>query len=217
MEITMYVNRFKIARYNFFKWRYELEIIHKLSLAFVFACITGLLAQLRFYLPGSPVPVTGQVFGVFLVGILLGKWGGVSQVMYAGFGVMGIPWFAGLNGGFAYIFGPTGGYILGFILAAFLIGYFTDKYIRSRSFFSMFSLMLFATFALIYIPGLIWLYFSTGASVSVFELLIIGMIPYIAADIIKAFIAASIAKFITPKKSYGKEVDIEKSLSWSVP
>lgn len=217
MEITMYVNKFKIIRYNFYKWRYELELIHKISLAFLFACMTGLLAQLRFFLPGSPVPVTGQVFGVFLVGILLGKWGGVSQVMYAGFGAAGIPWFAGLNGGFAYLFGPTGGYIVGFILAAFFIGYLTDKYIRSRSFFSMFTLMIFTTFVLIYTPGLIWLYFSTGVSLSVYELLIIGMIPYIAADLIKAVIAASIAKGITPKESYGKEVDIQKSLNWSIP
>ena len=213
MEITMYVNRFKIARYNFFKWRYELELIHKILLALLFACITGLLAQLRFYLPGSPVPVTGQVFGVFLVGVLLGKWGGVSQIMYVVFGTMCIPWFAGLNGGFAYLIGPTGGYIVGFILAAFFIGYFTDKYIRSRNFFSMFLLMIFATFTLIYIPGLIWLYYSTGATFSIYQLLIIGMIPYITADIIKAVIAASVTKVITPKKSYGKEVDVQKSLN----
>jgi biotin transport system substrate-specific component len=207
MEINMYLDKYKNARFNFFKWRYELELLHKISLAFAFACLTGLLAQFRFYLPGTPVPVTGQVFAVFLAGILLGKWGGISQCMYAGFGVAGIPWFAGLNGGFAYIVGPTGGYVVGFIFAAFFLGYFMDKYIRSRGFFSMLALMLFATFVLIYVPGLIQLYFWMGTSIGIWELLMVGMIPYIAADIIKAVIAASIAKGITPKRSYGREVD----------
>jgi len=217
MEITMYMDKYKDARYNFFKWRYELELLHKISLAFAFACLTGLLAQFRFYLPGTPVPVTGQVFAVFLAGILLGKWGGVSQCMYAGLGVMGMPWFAGLNGGIAYIAGPTGGYIIGFIVAAFFLGYFMDRYIRSRGFFSMLALMLFATFVLIYIPGLIQLYLWMGASIGIWELLMIGMIPYIAADVIKAVIAASIAKGITPKRAYGGEADIGKSKSWHIP
>ena len=52
MEITMYVNKYKHARYNFFKWRYQLEFYHKVILAISFACITGILAQVRFYLPG---------------------------------------------------------------------------------------------------------------------------------------------------------------------
>ena len=207
MEINMYLDKYKNARFNFFKWRYELELLHKISIALAFACLTGLLAQFRFYLPGTPVPVTGQVFAVFLAGILLGKWGGISQCMYAGLGVAGVPWFAGLNGGLAYITGPTGGYIVGFILAAFFLGYFMDRYIRSRGFFSMLALMLFATFVLIYIPGLIQLYFWMGASIGLWELLMVGMIPYIAADLIKAVIAASIAKGITPKRAYGREMD----------
>jgi len=217
MEITMYLDKYKNIRYNFFKWRYELELLHKISLAFLFACLTGLFAQFRFYLPGTPVPITGQVFAVFLAGILLGKWGGISQCMYAGLGVMGLPWFAGLGSGVAYITGPTGGYIIGFILAAFFLGHFMDKYLRSRSFFSMLSLMLFATFVLIYIPGLIQLYLWMGASIGIVELLMIGMVPYIAADVIKAVIAASIAKGITPKRAYGGEVDIKKYKNWHIP
>lgn len=211
MEITLYVNKYRELRYNFFKWRYELEFLQKFLLAFIFACLTGFLAQLRFYLPGTPVPVTGQVFGVFLAGIMLGRWGGVSQCMYAGIGVAGVPWFAGLNGGLAYLAGPTGGYIIGFIFAAFFLGHFTDKYIKSRTFFSMLALMLFSTFLLIYIPGLIQLYFWLGASIGIIELLMIGMIPYITSDIIKAIIAAFIARGITPKIAYANEADFAKS------
>ena len=208
MEITMYIDKYKNVRYNFFKWRYEINFIYKLCLVFSFACLTGLLAQFRFYLPGTPVPVTGQVFGVFLAGILLGTWGGISQCMYVGIGAAGVPWFAGFNGGLAYIAGPTGGYIVGFIIAAFFIGYVVDKYVRSRSFLSMLGLMLFSTFALIYIPGLIQLYMWMGTSIGVLELLSMAVIPFIAADILKAVIAAVIATSITPKRSYGPEADI---------
>ena len=78
----------------------------------------------------------------------------------------------------------------------------------------MLSLMLFATFVLIYVPGLIQLYLWMGASIGIIELLTIGMVPYIAADAIKAIIAASIAKGITPKRAYGEEADIKKYKNW---
>lgn len=208
MEITLSIDKYRNIMYNFFKWRYELGVLYKVSLALCFACLTGLLAQFRFYLPGTPVPVTGQVFVVLLTGILLGKWGGISQCMYVGIGAIGVPWFAGFNGGMAYIAGPTGGYIIGFVIAAFFIGYVVDGYIRSRSFLSMLAIMLFATFVLIYIPGLIQFYIWSGATMGIWELLTLCVFPFIAADFIKAVIAATIATSITPKRSYGREVDI---------
>jgi len=207
MEITIPIQKYKNIRYNFFKWRYELDFVYKISLALSFALLTGLLAQFRFYLPGTPVPVTGQVFGVILAGLLLGKWGGVSQCLYVGIGVAGIPWFAGFNAGLGYLVGPTGGYIIGFIFAAFFIGFIVDRYVQIRNFFGMLLLMLFATFVLIYIPGLIQFYLWTGSSIGFLQLLTLCVIPFLAADIIKAVIAATIATTITPKKSYGHEVD----------
>jgi biotin transport system substrate-specific component len=207
MDINIYLNEYKKIRYNFFNWRYEINFVYKFSLAFFFACLTGLLAQFRFYLPGTPVPVTGQVFGVLLSGVLLGVWGGVSQCIYLGIGLAGFPWFAGFNSGLFYITGPTGGYIIGFILAAFFIGYIIDKYIKSRNFFNIFALMMFSTFVLIYIPGLIQLYLWSGLSVNFVDLLVMAVLPFIAADLIKALIAAAIACGITPKIAYGKEID----------
>lgn len=207
MNINIYINKYKNARYNFFKWRYEINFIYKVTLAFFFACLTGIFAQFKFYLPGTPVPVTGQVFVVLLSGVLLGVWGGVSQFIYLGIGVAGFPWFAGFNSGLYYIAGPTGGYIIGFIFAAFFIGFIVDKYIKSRSFFIMFTLMLFSTFVLIYIPGLIQLYLWSGASINFVDLMLIAVLPFIAADIIKALIAAGIAYGLAPKNSYGKEID----------
>ena len=207
----MYINRYKHARYNFFKWRYHLEFYHRVILAISFACITGILAQVRFYLPGSPVPLTGQTFAVLLSAVVLGKWwGGISQSIYLGVGLAGVPWFAGLNGGFTYFIGPTGGYLIGFILAAFFLGYCIDSYVESRNYWIIFGLMLFANFGIVFGLGLLQLYgyFSiAGTSIDLEGLLLIGLIPFIIGDTIKIAIAAGIASSITPKQAYAKEFD----------
>ncbi len=219
MEIVGTIDR---AKYDAFKWRYELTIPKKLVLSLGMAALIGILAQVRFYLPWSPIPITGQTFAVLLVGVLLGRWwGGVSLVIYAGLGAVGLPWFAGLNGGLAYLAGPTGGYIVGFILATLFVGYFTDKYVRSRSFVSMFTIMLVANFVLIYIPGLVqlhfWLSLVKGEAVAFYPLLMMGAIPFIAGDVIKAAAAAAIARGVTPKRAYGKEMDKDKWANWRLP
>src|SRR4030042_547302 len=219
MTIAARINE---TKYNVFKWRYELSIPKKLALAFGVAILTGLLAQLRFYLPWSPVPLTGQTFGALFAGIALGTWwGGISMALYAGLGAAGVPWFQGWQGGFAYLAGPTGGYIVGFILAALFLGYFTDKFVRSRSFIAMFGLMLAANFILIYGPGLLqlnlWLSNVKGEPVAFGQLLTMGAIPFIAGDISKAVLAALIARGITPKKAYAKEADGDKWAGGRLP
>jgi biotin transport system substrate-specific component len=219
MTVVARINR---AKLDVFRWRYELSIPKKLTLALGVAILTGLLAQLRFYLPWSPVPLTGQTFGVLLAGVMLGTWwGGISMALYAGLGAAGVPWFQGMSGGMAYLAGPTGGYIVGFILAALFLGYFTDKYVRARSFVSMLALMLFASFALVYGPGLLhlgfWVNLVKGEPVSFGGLLMMGAVPFIAGDITKAVAAALIARSITPKTSYGKEVDSDKWARWRLP
>lgn len=216
------VARINQTKYDVFKWRYELSVPRKLVLALGVAILTGLLAQLRIQLPWSPVPITGQTFGALLAGVLLGKWwGGISLTIYAGLGMAGLPWFQNLSGGLAYMSGPTGGYIIGFILAALFLGYFTDKYIRSRSFLTMLGLMLFANFVLIYVPGLLqlnlWLNLVKGQPATFVELLMMGAVPFIAGDITKAIAAALIARGITPKAAYGKEVDRDKWAKWRLP
>jgi len=166
--------------------------------------------------------VTGQTFAVLLAGVLLGRWwGGISLAIYAGLGAAGVPWFQGWGSGLTHLAGPTGGYIIGFILAALFLGYFTDKYIRSRSFFSMLALMLFANFVLIYVPGLLqlglWVNLVKGEPVSFTTLLGMGAVPFIAGDVTKAVIAAAIARGVTPKLAYNGEVDKEKWASWRIP
>jgi len=201
LEISARIGR---AKYDVSRWRYELTVPKKLVLALGIACLTGLIAQIRITIPWSPVPVTGQTFAVLLAGVLLGRWwGGTSLAIYAGLGALGVPWFAGLSGGLAYLAGPTGGYVIGFILAALFLGHFTDTYIRSRSFLSMLVLMLFANFILIYVPGLLqlglWLNLVKGEPVAFTTLLGMGALPFIPGDITKAVLAAAVARVITPK------------------
>ena len=219
MEIAARIDR---TKYDVFRWRYELSIPKKLTLALGLACLTGLVAQIRIMLPWSPVPVTGQTLAVLLAGVLLGRWwGGISLAIYAGFGIAGVPWFAGWGSGLGYLAGPTGGYIIGFILAALFLGHFTDTYIRSRSFLSMLALMLFANFILIYIPGLfqlgLWLNLVKGEPVTFTTLLSMGALPFIAGDITKAVIAAAIARGVIPKSAYNGEVDRGKWANWRIP
>jgi len=219
VTITATINR---AKLDVFRWRYELSVPKKLALALGVAALTGLLAQARFYLPWSPVPLTGQTFGALLAGVMLGTWwGGVSMALYAGLGAAGLPWFQGWGGGLAYLTGPTGGYIVGFILAALFLGYFTDRFVRARSFTVMLGLMLFASFVLVYGPGLLqlnlWLVNVKGQSVTFGQLLTMGAIPFLAGDATKAVVAALIARGITPKKAYGKEADGEKWSGWRLP
>jgi biotin transport system substrate-specific component len=214
------------AKYDVFRWRYELSLPMKLALAFGFAGLTGLIAQLRF---GWPVPVTGQTFAVLLAGVLMGRWwGGISMAIYVGLGAAGVPWFAptaGMSaftaGGIGHLAGPTGGYLIGFVLASLFLGYFTDRYVRSRSFLSMLGLMLFANFVLIYVPGLLqlhlWLDFVEGSPVSFTALLGIGAVPFVIGDIIKAVTAALIARGVTPKRAYGSEVDGDRWSNWRIP
>lgn len=206
------------VRYRLFRSRYQARLVYKVLLALGMAGLTGLAAQVRIPLPWSPVPVTAQTFAVLLSGVMLGRWwGGASMALYAGLGALGMPWFSG----WAHGFGSTGGYIVGFILASLFMGHMTDKYIRSRSFFSMLGLMLFANFVFIYGLGLVglglWLGLVKSGAVSLTGLLWMGAVPFIAGDITKAVVAAAIARGATPKEAYNGEVDRGKWQSWRLP
>ncbi len=206
------LDRWKMARYNAFVWRNELSLAKKIALAVGFAALTGLLAQARIPLPWTPVPITGQTFAVLLAGVALGQWwGGISIVLYALLGIAGVPWFNGGAYGIAQLAGPTGGYIVGFILAAFFVGHFTDKYIKARKFSSLVGLLLVANFVLVYVPGLVqlhaWLNVVQGKSVTFVQVLGMGLLPFIAGDVIKAVAAAAVAWGITPKQAFRGEAD----------
>lgn len=201
------LHKYYRLRYNFFSWRYNTSIIYKMILMLGMACITGIAAQIRIPLPWSPVPITGQTFAVLMSGVILGSyWGGLSQLIYILIGIAGVPWFSGATAGINVIFGPTGGYLIGFILSSFFLGYFVDKYVKSRNFLSMLGLMLIANFVIIYTLGLIqlgfWLKFVKGSTPTLWSLLMMGAIPFIPGGIFKIILASGLTKVVTPKVSY---------------
>ncbi len=99
------------------------ELVVNLARAGLFAALMGAFAFVSFPNPLSPAPVTLQVLGVFLAGIMLGPiWGGVSMVFYLVAGALGAPIFAGASAGLGVLLGPTGGYLFSYPIAAFAIG-----------------------------------------------------------------------------------------------
>jgi biotin transport system substrate-specific component len=199
------LERYRISRDNAWQWQRELGWVKKLSLALGMACLIGLLAQARIPLPWTPVPITGQTFAVLLAAVLLGSWwGGASVAIYIGLGIAGVPWFNGWAGGIAIIAGPTGGYLIGFILAALFLGYFVDKNAKARSFRSLLGLMLFADFVLVFGPGLIqlhlWSNLAGQGTIGFYQLLTMGLLPFIAGDVVKVVAAAGAAWALSPKE-----------------
>jgi biotin transport system substrate-specific component len=192
-----------------------MSLTKKTALALGFAILIGLMAQLRFPIPWSPVPITGQTFSVLLAGILLGRWwGGISIALYIGLGAAGLPWFTGWSGGISHLAGPTGGYLIGFVLAALFIGSFTSKFLKSRSFLKMLGLMLFANFVLIYVPGLLqlnlWLNLVSGSATSFAQTLAMGLLPFVAGDVVKVVAAALAARGLLPKMADNPDMDRTK-------
>jgi len=203
--MNVLIEGYKNKMYDFFRWRTETSFVYKLIMCCTFACFTGLMAQVRFYLPFTPVPLTGQTFAVLFSALILGRYyGALSQTIYAGLGFAGVPWFAGYSGGIGVLLGPTGGYIIGFILAALFIGWVVDSNLKIRSLPGMLGLMLFADIGLILIPGTLWLYIwlNTFYPAGIWEAMLMGFIPFVAGDAVKAFAAGTAGRLIIPKTAY---------------
>jgi biotin transport system substrate-specific component len=216
--MALNVENYYQTRYSLFKWRSDTAMVNKVIMAFFLACITGIMAQIVIPLPWTPVPITAQTFAVLMAGVVLGRWwGGVSQAMYLLVGLAGVPWFAGFTGGYSILLGATGGYLIGFILAALFLGYFIDQYVNSRNFRPMLVLMLLANFIIIYIPGLLglglWLYLVKGSYPSILTLLSLGLLPFLLGDLVKIGGAAAFTKVITPKEPFN-DVDGDGIPRW---
>jgi biotin transport system substrate-specific component len=152
----------------------------------VFVILTILGAFVRMPLPFTPVPITLQTFFVLLSGAFLGsRLGVISQLSYALIGISGLPIFIGAGSGLFYLFGPTGGYIFGFILASFFIGRFI-KY-SQNNLFSIFVLFCLGDLIILFC-GMIWLRLILGYPS--IKLLFIGFLPFVPADLLKALAAS---------------------------
>ena len=161
------------------------------------ACLTGLLAQAQVRLPlgFTPVPLTGQVLGVLICGAFLGGgYGLLSQAIYVGLGAAGLPWFAGLTGGLGALQGVTGGYLIGFVMAACFLGACVRRSPRLRTFRAQLLLM-FAAVGIIHAFGVLHLMLLLG--IGPVKALALGSLPFVAGDGLKCLIAATLSRAAT--------------------
>jgi biotin transport system substrate-specific component len=151
------------------------------------ALLIYLTALISIPVPGSPVPITGQTFGVLLVGGALGFRRGLAATgLYVLLGAIGLPVFAEHKDGVQVIFGATGGYLIGFILAGSIVGRLAELG-WDRNLLGAFGAMLIGN-ALIYALGLPWLAFRLGLGPA--ETLEAGFWPYLLGDALKLVLAA---------------------------
>ncbi len=171
-----------------------------LVLALCGSLFVAVAAQIQ--VPLWPVPITGQTFAVLIVGMVFGaRLGGATLLLYLAEGAAGIPVFAKLSGGPAVIAGPTGGYIIGFVLAAGLVGYLAERG-WDRSVVWTALAMLIGN-VLIYMPGVPWLAMfyagpgaayvaATGAETAFGAAINAGVVPFILGDALKLALAAAL-------------------------
>lgn len=154
-----------------------------------FALLTAAAAQISFPLPWTPVPVTGQTFAVLLSGAVLGwKAGAGSQLLYVALGAVGLPFYADGASGWTAVSGATGGYLVGFIAAAALIGYLAERG-QDRSVVTSIPAMLAGT-AIIYLFGVSWLAHSLGVPGT--KAMELGLVPFVVGDALKLALAGGL-------------------------
>jgi len=146
----------------------------------------SLLAQMSISLPWTPVPITGQTFGVALIALLWGRKRGTAAVLsYLFLGGMGLPIFAMGKSGFSL--GPTFGYLVGMLVAAYLMGTLADRGWTKKFFLSYFAAFLGSL--VIFSFGVLVLSFFIPRE----NLLMAGVLPFLPGDIIKTMLASSLA------------------------
>lgn len=149
--------------------------------------LLALLAQVSICLWFTPVPITLQPFGVILLGALLGsKRGAISVTAYLFEGALGWPVFAGGSAGFYHFVGPTGGYLIGFVLSAYVIGLLLERGWKESYRKTLFALILGS--ATLLAVGALWLSFYVGAS----NALLMGVYPFLVGSVLKIFAAAAL-------------------------
>ncbi len=157
------------------------------ALIFAGALLIYLTARIAFPVPGSPVPVTGQTFGVLLVGGALGfRRGLAATALYVALGLIGLPFFAEGKGGLSVVLGATGGYLIGFVIAGAVVGRLAELGWDRRLAGAVGAMAI--GNALIYVVGLPWLAVVTRSDVQ--TTLANGFYPYVLGDILKLVLAA---------------------------
>jgi biotin transport system substrate-specific component len=158
------------------------------ALVILGSVVVALTAQISVPLPFTPVPLTGQTFGVLLTGALLGsRRGAAALLLYLLEGAGGLPVFAGGTGGWAHLLGPTGGYLFSYPLAAGLMGFFAERGWDRKALGTAAGMLL--SSLLIFLLGAAWLATFVGGFGAA---LARGVLPFLPGDFLKALLAAAL-------------------------
>ena len=156
--------------------------------------LTAVAAQVSVPLPFTPVPFTLQPMVVLLGGAALGsRLGMASQVLYLALGIAGLPVFAAsplLPQGVARLFGPTGGYLMSYPLAAFVTGLLAERGFDRRYLTAIAAMACGLT--LVYAAGAAWLTLASQPGRGISPALAAGVVPFVVPDVLKLFVAAGV-------------------------
>jgi biotin transport system substrate-specific component len=153
------------------------------------AALIALAAQISIPLPFTPVPITGQTFAVAGTAAALGlRTGAAASILYVAAGLVGLPVYADASSGWHVLSSATGGYLIGFILCALIVGWCGDRG-WTASFSSTIGAMMLGQ-TVIYICGLVWLQHVLHTSLEkTFEF---GLYPFVVGDLLKVYAAAAL-------------------------
>ena len=169
-----------------------IEKLRWMVLAALMAALTAAGAYI--YVPIGPVPIVLSTLFVILSGLLLGsRWGLISMALYLLVGAIGIPVFAGGKGGFAYFLGPTGGYLFGFLISAWITGLLSER--SHRVLVWDVTAVVIGSLTL-YGCGVLWLKVVTQMSWP--KTVLVGVIPFLIGDAIKASVAVILVRSVRP-------------------
>ncbi len=137
--------------------------------------------------PMSPVPLSLALFGVYLAAVLLGaKRGAICVLIYLLLGLVGLPVFSGFSGGIGVLAGPTGGYIIGYVLCALVIGLLVEQGMHTIFTMTLGTLVC-------YCFGTIWFLIIMKGTYTLIQALLVCVVPYLIFDLIKILAAAAVA------------------------
>lgn len=167
----------------------------------LFAALTAVMAQISIPVGVIPVPITGQTLAVMLAGALLGaRLGAFSQLIYILLGAVGLPVFAQGRAGLSVLLGPTGGFLFGFIIGAYVIGKLLERRPDPSLPYLLFAIAT-GGIAVIYLPGVLQLSVVTGM---VLPAALGAMWPFIPGDILKVIVSAVIVRAMLARNFSGQ-------------
>ena len=164
----------------------EIRSLTKVSICIAIICISSYIA---FPLPFTPIMITAQTIAINLVSLILTpKQSFVAVALYIFLGAFGLPVFSGGTSGLGKLFGPTGGFILGFLVIAPLISYLKG---RNNSFKRYFFITVFVGMITLYIIGSIFM--SVMQKINIISVLSLAVFPFVLGDLFKCFLSSIIA------------------------